>query len=125
MTKELKRVVITGMGSITPLGNTVEEFWKNIVEGKNGIGLITRFDTTHFKTRFAGEVKGFNPVDFFERNDARKYDMFTQYAVAAADQAISHAKLDFEKLNKNKIGVICGFRKWRYPNLSGPARRFF
>ncbi len=108
MTKELKRVVITGMGSITPLGNTVEEFWKNIVEGKNGIGLITRFDTTHFKTKFAGEVKGFNPGDYFERNDARKYDMFTQYAVAAADQAISHAKLDFEKLNKNKIGVIWG-----------------
>ena len=108
MTKELKRVVITGMGAITLLGNTVDEFWKNIVAGKSGIDLITKFDTTHFKTKFAAEVKGFNAATYFEKNEARKYDLFTQYAVAAADEAIKNAGIDFEKLNKNKIGVIWG-----------------
>ncbi len=108
MTKELKRVVVTGLGAITPLGNTVDEFWKNIAAGKSGIDLITKFDTTHFKTKFAGEVKGFNAADYFEKNEARKYDLFTQYAVVAADEAIKNAGIDFEKLNKNKIGVIWG-----------------
>lgn len=108
MVKELKRVVVTGMGAITPLGNSLDEFWKNIVDGKSGVGLITKFDTTNFKTKFAAEVKTFNPTIYFEKNEARKYDLFTQYAVAAADEAIINAKLDFSKLNKNKIGVIWG-----------------
>jgi 3-oxoacyl-[acyl-carrier-protein] synthase II len=108
MTKKLKRVVVTGMGAITPLGNNVETFWNNIIAGNSGIGLITRFDTTHFKTKIAGEVKGFNPADYFEKNEARKYDLFTQYAVAAADQAIRHAGIDFNTVNKNKVGVIWG-----------------
>ena len=108
MTKELKRVVITGMGAITPLGNTVEEFWKNIVAGKSGVDFITKFDTTNFKTKFAAEVKGFNAAAYFEKNEARKYDLFTQYAVAAADEAIKNAGLNFDTLNKNKIGVIWG-----------------
>ena len=108
MMKDLKRVVITGMGAITPLGNSVDEFWKNIVAGKSGVGIITRFDTTHFKTKFAAEVKGFNATAYFQKNEARKYDLFTQYAVAAAEEAIKNAGLDFEKLNRNKIGVIWG-----------------
>jgi 3-oxoacyl-[acyl-carrier-protein] synthase II len=108
MIKELKRVVVTGMGAITPLGNTVDTFWQNIIAGHSGVGLITKFDTTHFKTKFAAEVKGFNPADYFEKNEARKYDLFTQYAVAAADEAIKNAGIDFEKLNRNKIGVIWG-----------------
>ncbi|HET9058121.1 MAG TPA: beta-ketoacyl-ACP synthase II [Chitinophagaceae bacterium] len=108
MTKELKRVVVTGMGAITPLGNSVEELWKNIVAGKSGVGMITRFDTTQFKTKFAAEVKGFNAANYFEKNEARKYDLFTQYSVAAADEAIKSAGLDFEKLNRNRIGVIWG-----------------
>ncbi len=108
MTKELNRVVITGMGAITPLGNSVDEFWKNIVAGKSGIDFITKFDTTLFKTKFAAEVKGFNAADYFEKNEARKYDLFTQYAVAAADEAIKNAGLNFETLNRNKIGVIWG-----------------
>jgi len=108
MTKELKRVVVTGMGAITPLGNTVEEFWKNIIAGKSGVGLITKFDTTHFKTKFAAEVKGFNASVYFEKNEARKYDLFTQYAVAAAEEAIKNAGLVFSLLNINKIGVIWG-----------------
>ena len=108
MTKELKRVVITGMGAITPLGNSVDEFWKNIVAGKSGVDFITKFDTTNFKTKFAAEVKDFNPALYFEKNEARKYDLFTQYAVAAADEAIKHAGINFDTLNKNKIGVIWG-----------------
>lgn len=108
MIKDLKRVVITGMGAVTPLGNTVEEFWKNIVAGKSGTGFITKFDATQFKTKFAAEVKGFNAADYFEKNEARKYDLFTQYAVAAADEAIKNAGLNFEMLNRNKIGVIWG-----------------
>ncbi len=108
MMKELKRVVVTGMGAITPLGNNVDEFWQNIVAGKSGIDFITKFDTTNFKTKFAGEVKDFNAADYFEKNEARKYDLFTQYAVAAADEAIKNAGIDFEKLNRNRIGVIWG-----------------
>jgi 3-oxoacyl-[acyl-carrier-protein] synthase II len=108
MVKELKRVVITGMGAITPLGNSLNEFWKNIVAGKSGVDFITKFDTTNFKTKFAAEVKGFNPANYFEKNEARKYDLFTQYAVAAAQEAIKHAELNFDTLNKNKIGVIWG-----------------
>ncbi|NOS54947.1 MAG: beta-ketoacyl-ACP synthase II [Cyclobacteriaceae bacterium] len=108
MIKELKRVVVTGLGAITPLGNSTDELWANLVAGKSGVGLITKFDTTHFKTKFAAEVKNFNASQYFEKNEARKYDLFTQYAVAASDEAIKSARIDFEKLNKNKIGVIWG-----------------
>jgi 3-oxoacyl-[acyl-carrier-protein] synthase II len=108
MIKELKRVVVTGLGATTPLGNSTDEFWANLVAGKSGVGLITKFDTTHFKTKFAAEVKNFNASQYFEKNEARKYDLFTQYAVAASDEAIKSARIDFEKLNKNKIGVIWG-----------------
>ncbi|MDX2188753.1 MAG: beta-ketoacyl-ACP synthase II [Bacteroidota bacterium] len=108
MLKDLKRVVVTGMGAVTPLGNNVNEFWKNIVSCTNGVDLITRFDTTHFKTKFAAEVKGFDPTVYFEKNESRKYDLFTQYAIASTDEAIKHAGLNFDQLNKNKIGVIWG-----------------
>jgi 3-oxoacyl-[acyl-carrier-protein] synthase II len=108
MIKELKRVVVTGLGAITPLGNSIDELWVNLLAGKSGVGLITKFDTTHFKTKFAAEVKNFNASQYFEKNEARKYDLFTQYAVAAADEAIKSAGIDFEKLNRNKIGVIWG-----------------
>jgi 3-oxoacyl-[acyl-carrier-protein] synthase II len=108
MNKELKRVVVTGMGAITPLGNSIPEFWNGIITGKSGVSVITKFDTSHFKTKFAAEVKGFNASDYFEKNEARKYDLFTQYAVAATEEAIYHAGLNFEKLNRNKIGVIWG-----------------
>jgi len=108
MIRELKRVVITGLGAITPLGNSVDEFWQNAVAGKSGIAPITKFDATHFKTRFAAEVKGFNPALYFEKNEARKYDIFTQYAVASVEEAIKHANIDFKTLNCNKIGVIWG-----------------
>jgi 3-oxoacyl-[acyl-carrier-protein] synthase II len=108
MIKELKRVVITGMGVISPLGNSLDEFWKNIVAGKSGVNFITKFDTTNFKTKFAAEVKSFTAVNYFEKNEARKYDLFTQYAVAAADEAIKNANIDFSTMNKNRVGVIWG-----------------
>ena len=106
--KSLQRVVITGLGAITPLGNTVAEFWSNVVAGKSGVGMITKFDTTHFKTKFAAEVKDFDPSIYFEKNEARKYDLYVQYAVAAAQEAILHAAINLETINKNKIGVIWG-----------------
>ena len=108
MIKELKRVVITGMGAITPLGNSVDEFWKNIIAGKSGVDFITKFDTTNFKTKFAAEIKGFDGGNYFERNEVRKYDLFTQYAVAAVEEAIKNAHINFAQLNKNRIGVIWG-----------------
>jgi 3-oxoacyl-[acyl-carrier-protein] synthase II len=108
MKKELKRVVVTGLGAITPLGNSADELWTNLVAGKSGVGLITKFDTSKFKTKFAAEVKNFIPTNYFEKNEARKYDLFTQYAVAAADEAIRSAGIDFDNVNKNRVGVIWG-----------------
>ena len=95
MVKELKRVVVTGLGAITPLGNSIDELWTNLIAGKSGVDLITKFDTTHFKTKFAAEVKHFNASQYFEKNEARKYDLFTQYAVAATEEAIKSASIDY------------------------------
>ncbi|MDQ3052153.1 MAG: beta-ketoacyl-ACP synthase II [Bacteroidota bacterium] len=108
MNKTLHRVVVTGMGAITPLGNSVDTFWKNCKAGKSGVRLITKFDTTHFKTKIAAEVKDFRASDYFEKNEARKYDLFTHYAIAAVEEAIKNAGIDFDKLNRNRIGVIWG-----------------
>lgn len=108
MIKGLHRVVVTGMGAITPLGNSVKEFWENAVAGKSGVGVITKFDTTHFKTKIAAEVRNFNSANYFEKNEARKYDLFTQYAIAAVEEAIKNANINFDLLNRNKIGVIWG-----------------
>jgi 3-oxoacyl-[acyl-carrier-protein] synthase II len=102
----LKRVVVTGLGAITPLGNTVEDYWKNLIAGVSGSANITRFDTTHFKTKFACEVKDFNIETILDRKEARKLDPYTHYAIAASDQAIADAAIDKEKLNLDKIGVI-------------------
>jgi 3-oxoacyl-[acyl-carrier-protein] synthase II len=125
MIKDLKRVVITGLGAITPLGNTVDEFWKNIIAGKSGVDMITKFDTTNFKTKFAAEVKDFNAQHYFEKNEARKYDLFTQFAVASAEEAIKHAKLDFNSLNKNKIGVIWGSGNGGMKTFQDQVEEFF
>lgn len=105
----MKRVAITGLGAITPLGNTVKEFWENVVAGKSGAGEITKFDSSKFKTHFACEVRGFNADDYFERKEIRKYDLFTQYAIAASDQALTDASLDFSTMDEKEryeIGVI-------------------
>ena len=105
----MKRVVVTGLGALTPLGNTVKEFWQNIVDGKSGAGPITKFDTTKFKTHFACEVRGFDPEAYIDKKEVKKYDLFTQYAIAATDEAIKDAGLDFAKMPEEQrydVGVI-------------------
>src|SRR5690349_1835043 len=105
---ELKRVVVTGLGALTPIGNTIPEFWDGLVNGVSGAGPITGFDTSKFKTKFACEVKNFNPEDFLEKKEARKLDPFVQYALVATDEAVKDGGFDFEKLDTNRIGVIWG-----------------
>jgi 3-oxoacyl-[acyl-carrier-protein] synthase II len=104
----LKRVVVTGLGALTPIGNTVPEFWNNLLNGVSGANPITHFDTTLFKTKFACEVKNFDPEQFMDRKDARKLDPFVHFALASTDEAVKDAALDFENLDTNRIGVIWG-----------------
>ena len=103
-----RRVVITGLGAITPLGNNVEEFWKGIKEGKCGIDQITKFDTTNFKVKLAAEVKEYNPEDYFERREAKRLDLFSQYAMIASREAWKDSGLDKEKENMERVGIIIG-----------------
>lgn len=105
---ELKRVVVTGLGAITPLGKNMPETWNAMLNGVSGAGPITRFDTSKFKSTFACEVKNYDPNDYFERKDARKYDMFAQFALIAAKEAITDAGIEPEKENLDRIGVIWG-----------------
>ena len=104
----LKRVVVTGLGALTPIGNTIEQYWEGLVNGVSGAAPISHFDATKFKTRFACEVKNFEARDFIDRKEARKMDKFTQYAMVATDEAILDSKLDLEKIDKNRVGVIWG-----------------
>jgi 3-oxoacyl-[acyl-carrier-protein] synthase II len=103
-----KRVVITGAGALTPIGNTLREYWDGLSQGKSGAAPITKFDTTLFKTKFACEVKGFDPTVLMERKEARKLDPFAQYAMAVADEAILDSNLPLDKVNKDRVGVIWG-----------------
>lgn len=103
-----RRVVVTGLGVLTPLGNTVNDFWKNLIEGKSGAAPITRFDTTKFKTRFACELKGYDPLNYFEKSEVKKMDPFSQYAMASTAEAISDSNLNLDTLDKTRVGVIWG-----------------
>ena len=105
---ELKRVVVTGLGAITPIGNNVQDYWDGLVNGRSGAGPITHFDASLFKTQFACEVKGFNAAEYIDRKEARKMDLYAQYAVAVAKQAVSDAGLDGEAIDKNRVGVVFG-----------------
>ena len=105
---ELKRVVVTGLGALTPVGNNVTETWENLVNGVSGAGPITHFDTTNFKTKFACEVKNFKVNEHLDRKEARKMDLYTQYAIVAAKEAIEDSGMDLETVDKNRIGVIYG-----------------
>ena len=105
---EIKRVVVTGLGALTPIGNTIEQYWNGLVNGVSGAAPITYFDAAKFKTRFACEVKNFDVKQFIDRKEARKMDRFTQYAMVATDEAINDSNLDLEKLNKDRVGVIWG-----------------
>ena len=102
------RVVITGLGAVTPLGNTAEEFWASLIEGKSGIGPITRFDSTGFATRIAGEVKGFDALKYVDKKDDRKLDLYLKYALACAVMAVEDAGLDPAKEDGNRFGVLVG-----------------
>ncbi|AGA78562.1 beta-ketoacyl-ACP synthase II [Echinicola vietnamensis] len=104
----LKRVVVTGLGALTPLGNTVPEYWKGLANGVSGAAPITRFDASQFKTQFACEVKGLDIEQFIDRKEARKMDPFTQYAVIAAEEAMNDSGLDLDKIDLSKAGVIWG-----------------
>lgn len=103
-----KRVVITGLGALTPIGNSVEEYWKSLIQGVSGAATITHFDASNFKTRFACELKNFDVHNFIERKEARKMDKFAQYAMVVADEAIKDADINFDKINRSKVGVIWG-----------------
>ena len=103
-----KRVVITGAGALTPIGNTLQEYWEGLRHGKSGAAPITKFDTTLFKTKFACEIKGFDPANFMDRKEARKLDPFSQYAMVVADEAIKDANLNIAELNQDRVGVIWG-----------------
>jgi 3-oxoacyl-[acyl-carrier-protein] synthase II len=105
---EQRRVVVTGMGALTPLGNSVPEFWNNLIDGKSGAALITRFDTTKFKTKFACEVKNYDPLNHFEKTDIRKMDPFTQYALVSTAEALKDSGLVLDKIDKTRVGVIWG-----------------
>lgn len=105
---ELKRVVVTGLGALTPIGNTVEEYWNGLINGVSGAAPITRFDTEKFKTKFACEVKNFVVEDFLDKKEARKLDPFVHYALVSTQEAVKNAGINFENLNTNRIGVIWG-----------------
>jgi 3-oxoacyl-[acyl-carrier-protein] synthase II len=102
----MRRVVVTGMGALTPVGNTLQDFWKSLVDGASGAGLITHFDTSKFKTKFACEIKDYDPAKYFDRKESRKMDRYAQYALIAADEAVKNAGLDPEATDKDRSGVI-------------------
>lgn len=103
-----RRVVVTGLGSITPIGNTVDEFWKGLKDAKCGIDEITLFDTTNFKVKLAGEVKNYNPEDYFDRKSAKRIDRFTQFAIIATREAMEDSKITKENTDMNRVGVVVG-----------------
>lgn len=106
---ELKRVVVTGIGTINPIGNNIQEYFNNLNKGTSGATMITRFDTSLFKTKFACEINDFDPTNFgIDRKEARKLDLFAQYALIAADEAVKDSGIDIEKVNLDKVGVIIG-----------------
>ena len=105
---ELRRVVVTGLGALTPIGNTLSTYWEGLLSGTSGAAPITYFDPTLFKTKFACELKGFDPLDHFDRKEARKYDRFAQYALVAVDEALQDAKFPVETADKDRVGVIWG-----------------
>jgi 3-oxoacyl-[acyl-carrier-protein] synthase II len=105
---QFKRVVVTGLGALTPLGNNLQEYWEGLSNGVSGANMITLFDTTKFKTKFACEVKNFNPENFMDRKEARKLDRFAQFALVTTEEAIKDSGLDLDKIEKSRVGVIWG-----------------
>jgi 3-oxoacyl-[acyl-carrier-protein] synthase II len=108
MAMDKRRVVMTGVGAVTPIGNTAEEFWAALLEGRSGIGAITRFDSAGFATRIAGEVKGFDPLKYMDKKDERKFDLFLKYAVACAAMAVDDAGIKTDRIDASRFGVLVG-----------------
>lgn len=106
--QQQRRVVVTGMGAISPLGNSLSDFWTSLINGKSGAAPIMKFDTSKFKTKFACEVKNFNPLEYFEKSEIRKMDPFTQYALASTDEALKDSALNLDEIDKTRVGVIWG-----------------
>ena len=104
----MRRVVVTGMGALTPIGNNLNDYWNSLINGKSGAAPITKFDTEKFKTKFACELKDFNASDHFDRKELRKYDPFSQYALVTVDEALQNSNLNLDKVNKDRVGVIWG-----------------
>ncbi|HSK67287.1 MAG TPA: beta-ketoacyl synthase N-terminal-like domain-containing protein, partial [Anaerolineales bacterium] len=104
----MRRVVVTGLGCISPVGNTVEDTWASLLAGKSGAGMITHFDASRHKTRFAAEVKGFDGAALFGQRDARKMDRFTQFAIAATQEALNQSGLKIDEANRDRVGVVIG-----------------
>src|SRR2546426_2270465 len=104
----MQRVVLTGLGAVTPVGNTADEFWSALLQGRSGVGPITKFDATDYPTRIAGEVKNFDPLAFVDKKEARRLDPFLQYAMAAAAMAVQDAALDTDKIDGSRFGVLIG-----------------
>ncbi|MGB9664931.1 MAG: beta-ketoacyl-ACP synthase II [Ignavibacteria bacterium] len=103
-----KRVVVTGIGAVTPIGLNVNEFWKNLIEGKSGAAFITRFDASNFDTKFACEVKNFDPLKYFDRKNAQRLDLFTQFALVSTEEALQNSQLKLDQIDKNRVGVVYG-----------------
>lgn len=125
---ELNRVVVTGLGALTPIGNTVEEFWEGLKKGVSGAGPITRFDASKFKTQFACELKNFDVQEFIDKRDARRMDLFTQYAIVASDEALRNARLigdDAQEVNPDRVGVIWGSGIGGFQTFMNEARDFY
>ncbi|RZM04869.1 MAG: beta-ketoacyl-ACP synthase II, partial [Pedobacter sp.] len=122
---ELKRVVVTGLGALTPIGNTIPEFWDGLLNGVSGAAPITSFDTEKFKTKFACEVKNFNPEEFMDKKEARKLDPFVQYAIASTEEAVRDGQFDFSTLDTNRIGVIWGSGIGGIKTFLDEMRNFF
>lgn len=121
----MRRVVITGIGALTPLGNTVEEFWNNAMKGKSGADLIESFDTSKFKTKFACELKGYKPEDYFDRKEIKTYDKFTQYALVAVEEALRMGGIDFENIDLDRVGVIWGSGNGGIQTFETQLREYF
>ncbi len=122
---ELKRVVVTGLGALTPIGNTTQEFWDGLINGVSGAGPITGFDTTKFKTKFACELKNFNPEDHLDKKEARKLDPFVQYALVATAEAVKDGGYDWEKIDTNRVGVIWGSGIGGFKTFQEEMKNFF
>lgn len=122
--EERKRVVVTGIGAVTPIGNTVNEFWDSLINGRHGFSLIDRFDTQNSDVKIAAEVKGFDPLNYFDKKELRRTDPFNQFAIAAAEQAIADAKTKFEDLDPFRVGVIVGSGIGGFQTIEREYRKF-